>query len=65
MTRRVGGFVEVDDTGADVGLEVTLEGRSTGRDWGEVAGANKHCAGMRLAMTTKIPGGEAKNLHFS
>lgn len=57
VTGRVGGLVEVDHTGADVRLEVTLERRSTGRDWGEVAGANKHCAGMRLAMTTRCPGG--------
>lgn len=41
--RRVGGLVQVDDTGADVGLEVTLQRRSTGRDRSEVTGANEHC----------------------
>lgn len=44
MTGRVGGLVQVDNTGADVGLEVTLERGSTGGDRGEVAGANEHCA---------------------
>ena len=28
VTGRVRGLVEVDDTGADVGLEVTLQGRA-------------------------------------
>lgn len=41
--RRVGGLVQVDNTGADVGLEVTLQRRSTGRDRSEVTGANEHC----------------------
>lgn len=45
--RRVGGLVQVDNTGADVGLEVTLQGRSTGRDRSEVTGANEHCKDSR------------------
>lgn len=40
---RVGGLVQVDNTGADIGLEVTLQGRSTGGNRSEVAGANEHC----------------------
>lgn len=37
----VGGLVEVDDTGGDVTLDVALQRRSTARDGGEVAGADK------------------------
>lgn len=44
VTGGVGGLVQVDDTGANVGLKVTLKRRSTSRDRGEVTGANEHCA---------------------
>lgn len=50
MTGWVGGLVKVDNTRADVGLQVTLERRGTGRDWGEVAGSDHHCAATWLAM---------------
>lgn len=42
MTGRVGGLVQVDDTGADVGLEVTLERCAAGGNGCEVTGANEH-----------------------
>lgn len=45
---RVGGLVQVDNTGADVGLEITLQRRSTGRDRSEVTGANEHCKGFQI-----------------
>jgi len=51
VTGRVGGLVKVDNTGADVGLEVTLQGRGTSRDWCEVTGSNEHCAKTRLATS--------------
>jgi hypothetical protein len=47
--RRVGGLVQVDNTRADVGLEVTLQGRSTGRDGSEVTGANEHCKRFEIS----------------
>ena len=40
----VGGFVEVDDAGGDVGFQVAAEGRAAGGDGGEVAGADEYCA---------------------
>lgn len=43
MARRVGGLVEVDDTRADVRLQVTLERRGAGRNRRKVACSNKHC----------------------
>lgn len=42
MTGRVGRLVKVDDTGADVGLQVTAQGRGASRDRGEVTGPNEH-----------------------
>lgn len=54
VTGRIGGLVEVDDTGADVGLEVTLERRSTSRNRSEMTGANEHCAKTRLAMVQRL-----------
>lgn len=45
---RVGGLVQVDNTGADVGLEVTLQRRSTGGNGSEVTGANEHCKGFQI-----------------
>lgn len=42
MGRGVGRLVQVDHARADVGLQVTLQGRSTGRDGGEVTGADEH-----------------------
>lgn len=41
MTGRVGGLVQVDDTGADVGLDVTLQGRRSIGNGSEVAGSHK------------------------
>ncbi len=41
MTGRVRGFVEVDDTGGNVGLEIALERGATARNWDEVAGSHK------------------------
>jgi len=37
----VAGFVEVDDTTANVTLDVALQRRSTARDRGKVAGADQ------------------------
>lgn len=42
MTGRVGRLVKVDDTGADVGLQVTAQRRGASRDRGEVTGPNEH-----------------------
>lgn len=69
MTGGVGGLVQVDNTGADVGLKITLKRGGTSRDRGEVTGANEHCAEKRLAMGSregkKNPGKEEKDAHFS
>ena len=43
MTGRVGGLVQVNDTRADVGLDVTLQRRASIGDRGEVAGSHKDC----------------------
>lgn len=40
---RVRGLIEVDDTRANVRLDVALEGRAAVGDRGEVAGAHEHC----------------------
>jgi hypothetical protein len=64
VTRRVGGLVQVDNTRADVGLEVTLQGRGTSRDRGEVTGANEHCAKKRVSHEPKIKDPD-KDIHFS
>lgn len=42
VTGRVGGLVQVDDTRADVGLDVTLQGRRSIGNGGEVAGSHKN-----------------------
>jgi hypothetical protein len=42
VTGRVGGLVQVDDTGANVGLEVALQRRRSIGDRGEVAGSHKN-----------------------
>ena len=42
MAGGVRGFVEVDDTGADVGLNVTLQRRASMRDRGEMSSADDH-----------------------
>jgi hypothetical protein len=42
VTGRVGRLVEVDHTGADIGLQVTLKGSASCRDRCEVAGTNDH-----------------------
>lgn len=54
VTGRVGGLVEVDDTGADVGLKVTLKRRGTSRNRGEVTGANKHYIMTGLTNASRI-----------
>lgn len=43
MRRRVRGLVEVYDAGADVGLQVTIEGVAADGDGGKVTSANHHC----------------------
>lgn len=40
---RVGGLIEVDDTRADVLLEVALQRRAAIGDGSEVASANENC----------------------
>lgn len=42
MTGRVGRLVQVDHTGVDVGLQVTLERRATGRNWCKMTGPHKN-----------------------
>lgn len=42
MTGRVGRFVEVDNTRADVGLEISLQWSAAIGDWGKVTGSNKY-----------------------
>ena len=42
VTGRVRWLVEVDDTGADVRLEVTTEGRAASGNRGEVTSPDKH-----------------------
>jgi hypothetical protein len=54
VTRRVGRLVEVDDTGADVGLKITLKRGGTSRDRSEVTGANKHYIMTGLANVSRI-----------
>ena len=39
----VGGFIEVDDAGGDVGFEIAAERCAAGWDWGEVAGSDEYC----------------------
>jgi hypothetical protein len=40
----VGGLVKVNDTGADVGLQVALEWSATVWNWGEVTSTDKDCS---------------------
>lgn len=54
MTGRVRRLVKVDDTGADVGLQITLERGSASRNRGEVAGANKHCVATLVSQWFKV-----------
>jgi hypothetical protein len=42
VTGRVRRLVEVDDTGADVGLEVTAKGRGASGNRGEVTSPDEH-----------------------
>lgn len=42
VTGRIGRLVEVDDTGIDVGLQVTLQGRTACGDGGEMARSDHH-----------------------
>jgi len=69
VTGGVGRLVQVDNTGADVGLQVTLKRRSTSRDRGEVTGANEHCAGRKKLDVSITPGERgkksSKDAHFS
>lgn len=43
MTGWVGRFVQVDDTGVDVGLQVTLKRRATSRNRREMASSHQNC----------------------
>jgi hypothetical protein len=42
VTGRVGRLVEIDNTRADVRLEVALQRRAAIGDWGEVAGSHEN-----------------------
>lgn len=42
MTGRIGRLIEVDHTGIDVGLQVTLQGGAARGDWGEMARPDHH-----------------------
>ncbi len=42
MTGGIRRFVEVDDTGGDVGFEVTLERGASAGDWDKVAGSDEN-----------------------
>ncbi len=42
MAGRIGGFVEVYDSGGDVGLEITLERGATAWNGDKVAGPDKN-----------------------
>lgn len=64
MTGGVGRLVQVDNTGTDVGLQVTLKRRSTSRDRGEVTGANEHCAGRKKKLDVSITPGERGKKKF-
>jgi len=48
---RVGGLVEVDDTRADVLLEVALQRRAAIGNGSEVASANENCKFSRLRVS--------------
>lgn len=52
MTGRVRGFVEIDDAGADVGLEVALQGGTAVWDGSEVAGSDEDC---HMFRSEKLP----------
>lgn len=43
MARRIRGLVEVDDTGINVRLEVSLERRGSGGNGSEMTSPNQHC----------------------
>lgn len=43
MTGWVGRLVQVNDTGIDVGLQVTLKRRATSRNWREMASSHQNC----------------------
>lgn len=52
MTGRVGRLVKVDDTGADVGLQVTAQRRGASRDRCEVTGPNEQ---LLIVLKQKRP----------
>lgn len=62
VTGRIGGLVQVDDTGADVRLEVTAQGGGASRNRGEVTGTNEHygCGQCRL-----VKNGDWGSIRFS
>ena len=51
---RVGGLVEVDDTGGDVGGQVAAERVATGGDRGEVTGADQDCRCLLVALRQMV-----------
>ena len=51
MTGRVGRLVKVDDTGADVGLQVTAQGGGTSGDRGEVTGTDEHYGKLSMSAS--------------
>lgn len=43
MTGRIGGFVEIDHTRANIRLQVPLQWGTTIGNWCEMAGSDEHC----------------------
>ena len=48
MTRRVGGFVEIYDTGGNIGFEVSLQWRAAIGNGREVTCADEYCIAISI-----------------
>lgn len=53
MTGRVGRFIEIDHSRADVGFEIALEWGTSIGDWGEMSSANQYCE-LELARFAQV-----------